>query len=102
MFQSEMKYDFQIFFTTFFIFIGSLQYHRNNSVQYLTEHLFFYGFSEPPKSATVHVVKTTPTSLSIRWRITDDGNSPITKVILNYKMTYGEWTEQEVKIYFLN
>ena len=52
--------------------------------------------TEPPKSATVHIVKTTPTAINVRWRITDDGNSPISKVILNYKMTYGEWAEQEV------
>ena len=56
---------------------------------------------EPPKSPSVHIVKTTPTSVGVRWRITDDGNSPITKVILNYKMTYGEWADQEVMWYFL-
>ena len=26
----------------------------------------------------------------------NDGNSPITKVVLSYKMTYGEWQSQEV------
>jgi hypothetical protein len=54
---------------------------------------------DAPKSATVHIVKTTPTSINVRWRISDDGNSPVTKVILNYKMTYGEWAEQEVTFF---
>ena len=53
-------------------------------------------FTEPPKAANVHVTQTTASSLTIRWRVTDDGQSPINRVAVNYKMTYGEWVNEEL------
>ena len=53
-------------------------------------------FSETPKAATLHVTQTTATSLTIRWRVTDDGQSPINRVSVNYKMTYGEWVSEDL------
>ena len=53
-------------------------------------------FPEPPKAANVHVTQTTASSLTIRWKITDDGQSPINRVSVNYKMTYGEWVNEEL------
>ena len=59
---------------------------------------FFCVFSAPvpPEPASVHILQTSSTSITARWRITDNGYSPINKIVLNYKMTYGEWAEKEV------
>jgi hypothetical protein len=56
----------------------------------------FLKFSEPPKAANIHVTQTTANTLTIRWRVLDDGLSPINNVVVNYKMTYGEWINEEV------
>ena len=53
-------------------------------------------FLEPPKAANVHVTQTTASSLTIRWRITDDGQSPVNRIAVNYKMTYGEWVNEDL------
>ena len=45
----------------------------------------------PPESPTVHVVQTTPDSVTLRWRVLNDGSSPIVKTVINYEMTHGEW-----------
>jgi len=50
----------------------------------------------PPEPASVHILQTSSTSITARWRITDNGYSPINKIVLNYKMTYGEWAEKEL------
>jgi hypothetical protein len=42
------------------------------------------------------VVQTTPSSFTLRWRVVSDGNSPIVKTVINYKMTHGEWISAEV------
>lgn len=54
------------------------------------------GPSVPPKAPTVHVVQTSPNSVTVRWRVLNDGNSPVTKTVVSYKMTYGEWSSDEV------
>lgn len=57
---------------------------------------FLFFSAEPPKAPTVHIVKSTATAIVVRWRAAEDGNSPLTKIVLNYKMTYGEWADTEV------
>ena len=52
--------------------------------------------SVPPSPPSVHVVQATPSSVTFRWRVTSDGNSPIVKAVINYKMTHGEWLSAEV------
>ena len=54
------------------------------------------SFSVPPKPASLRIVSTTPDSITIQWESGDDGYSPITRALLNYKMTYGEWADTEV------
>ena len=44
----------------------------------------------------MHVVQTGPDSVTLRWRVTSDGNSPVVKAVINYKMTHGEWLSAEV------
>ena len=42
------------------------------------------------------MTQTTASSLTIRWRVSDDGQSPINRVSVNYKMTYGEWVSEDL------
>ncbi len=42
------------------------------------------------------MVQTTPDSVTLRWRVVSDGNSPVVKTVINYKMTHGEWLSREV------
>ena len=56
----------------------------------------FLFFPETPKAANLHVTQTTASSLTIRWRVSDDGQSPINRVSVNYKMTYGEWVSEDL------
>ena len=53
-------------------------------------------FIVPPKPAILRIVSTTPDSITVQWESVDDGYSPITRAMLNYKMTYGEWDDTEV------
>ena len=50
----------------------------------------------PPEPANLHILQTSSHSISVRWRVMDDGHSPVNKIMLNYKMTYGEWAEKEL------
>ena len=70
-----------------------------NFVWFFQFHKDFCAFSAPvpPEPASVHILQTSSTSITARWRITDNGYSPINKIVLNYKMTYGEWAEKEVR-----
>lgn len=52
----------------------------------------------PPEPANLHILQTSSTTITSRWRITNSGFSPINRIVLNYKMTYGEWAEKEVRI----
>ena len=70
--------------------------HNLNSTKQCHISTIKYFIAEPPKAANVHVTQTTASSLTIRWRITDDGQSPINRVAVNYKMTYGEWVNEEL------
>ena len=63
---------------------------------HIVENVHFSIISETPKAASLHVTQTTASSLTIRWRVTDDGQSPINKVAVNYKMTYGEWVSEDL------
>lgn len=55
-------------------------------------------FTVPPKPANLRIVSTTPDSITVQWESVDDGYSPITRAMLNYKMTYGEWADTEVYV----
>ena len=48
----------------------------------------------------MRIVSTTPDSITVQWESVDDGYSPITRAMLNYKMTYGEWADTEVTSIF--
>ena len=62
--------------------------------------VYYYYISKfhivPPKAASLRVVSTTPDSITIHWESTDDGYSPISRALMYYKMTYGEWADTEV------
>ncbi|XP_047000635.1 Down syndrome cell adhesion molecule-like protein Dscam2 [Schistocerca americana] len=50
----------------------------------------------PPSPPVLSVPASTSRSLSLQWKLFDDGGSPITGYTLNYKRDFGEW--QEVSI----
>nr|XP_040568004.1 Down syndrome cell adhesion molecule-like protein Dscam2 isoform X1 [Lepeophtheirus salmonis] len=50
----------------------------------------------PPKPPIVEVSHTASDTITVRWKVVNDGNSPITKTLLNYKVTYGEWKDEEL------
>ena len=52
--------------------------------------------SVPPSPPSVNVVQTSPDSVTLRWRVISDGNSPVVKAVINYKMTHGEWLSAQV------
>ncbi len=56
----------------------------------------YFCLTVPPSPPTVHVLQTSPSSISLRWEVSDDGRSPVVKSVVNYKMTYGEWSSEEV------
>ncbi len=56
------------------------------------------NFAVPPSTPSVSVLKTSPDTISLRWTVSDDGSSPVTKTIIYYKMTYGEWSSEEVSV----
>ena len=65
------------------------------------KHIHYY-IIVPPQPASLRIVSTTPDSITVQWESNDDGYSPITRALLNYKMTYGEWADTEVCIFFVN
>jgi len=44
----------------------------------------------------VHVLATSPDSIALRWDVEDEGDSPVAKTVISFKMTYGEWSSVEV------
>ena len=57
-------------------------------------------FAVAPSSPTVNVLQTSADSLTLRWEVLSDGRSPIVKTVISYKTTYGEWSSQEVPVYY--
>jgi len=53
----------------------------------------------PPKPPTIRVHRVTSNSISLRWVSGDTGNSPVVARRLRYKITYGEWAEEQVSFY---
>lgn len=41
-------------------------------------------------------MQTSPSSITLRWEVLDDGQSPVATTVISYKMTYGEWRSEEV------
>ncbi|XP_014677223.1 PREDICTED: Down syndrome cell adhesion molecule-like protein 1 homolog [Priapulus caudatus] len=50
----------------------------------------------PPSAPIIHVMGTSLSSVKIRWRIANDGGSPIRGITLSTKREFEEWRTQEV------
>lgn len=50
----------------------------------------------PPASPMLSVSSSTTKSLSLQWRVTDNGGSPITGYVLSWRSENGVWRETEI------
>jgi len=53
----------------------------------------------PPRPPTIRVHRVTSNSITLRWSGGHTGNSPVVGYRLRYKITYGEWAEEQVSFY---
>ena len=50
----------------------------------------------PPRPPTIRVHRVTSNSITLRWSGGHTGYSPVVGYRLRYKITYGEWAEEQV------
>ena len=50
----------------------------------------------PPPPPALRVHRVTSDSITLRWAPGSTGHAPVTGYRLQYKVTYGEWTERLV------
>ncbi|GLH10491.1 Protein sidekick [Gryllus bimaculatus] len=50
----------------------------------------------PPSQPVLTIPATTMRTISLQWKVVDNGGSPITGYTLNYKREFGEWQELSI------
>ncbi|KAF2366688.1 Fibronectin type III [Trinorchestia longiramus] len=50
----------------------------------------------PPSPPSLHVTETTPSSVRLQWRVSDDGGTPVQEVTLYYRAT--GWDTKEIRV----
>ncbi|XP_047739504.1 Down syndrome cell adhesion molecule-like protein Dscam2 [Hyalella azteca] len=74
------------------------QYRCTAANQFNTDNIHYnLTVLVPPSPPSLHVTKTTSSSVRLQWHVTDDGGSPVTAATLYYRTELGDTKETSVK-----